>query len=178
MKITKLTINGNDYALLGAERDAHEIFTKQPYRHLSVNGKAVHDVGSSVGDTAVYFIARGAKVVYGYESDKQRHMLAEKNKAFNGLDGFFPINVEVKHLGMLHIAHMNPVLKMDIEGGEYDVILKADKDELRRFEQIILEFHHGDEKLKAHLESAGFEVRITHRSMLAPHFGVLYAVRK
>ena len=177
MKITKLTLNGNDYALLGAEQDAHEIFVKQPYKPLNVKGKVVYDVGSSVGDTAVYFLSRGAEAVIGYESDKERDELAWKNKQFNNMTWFFPNHVKLTKLN-ISCEHENAVMKMDIEGGEYDVILNALKDRLRQFEEIILEFHEGDKMLVEKLKASGFKVKITHRSILNPGFGIMHAIRE
>ncbi len=56
------------------------------------------------------------------------------------------------------------LLKMDIEGGEYEVILSTPQDVLRRIRRIVLEYH-GDvkpyttEDLLAYLSEAGFELR-------------------
>ena len=52
-------------------------------------------------------------------------------------------------------------LKLDCEGCEYEVILKSSRNILRHFDQIILEYHHGYEKLKKYLEACGFKVTAT-----------------
>lgn len=53
------------------------------------------------------------------------------------------------------------VLKIDCEGGEYDIILGASRDTLRSFDQIEMEYHHGYINLEKKLESCGFDVRHT-----------------
>ncbi|AKD24646.1 methyltransferase, FkbM family [Polynucleobacter duraquae] len=53
------------------------------------------------------------------------------------------------------------ILKMDIEGYEYQIILNTDHKVLRVFKYIVIEYHYGFNKLKAYLEYAGFRVIIT-----------------
>lgn len=53
-----------------------------------------------------------------------------------------------------------PVLKMDCEGCEYN-ILNEDNDVLRKFKRIQIEYHYGYEKLKLKLENCGFTVSFT-----------------
>ena len=43
-------------------------------------------------------------------------------------------------------------LKLDCEGYEYDIILNAPKDVIRKFEYIIMEYHYGFESLKKKLK--------------------------
>ena len=45
----------------------------------------------------------------------------------------------------------NLVLKMDCEGSEYRIILNTDKKILRKFTQIIMEYHFGYQNLKLKL---------------------------
>lgn len=56
------------------------------------------------------------------------------------------------------------VLKMDCEGCEYN-LLDEDDETLRRFDQIVIEYHYGPERLVRRLESAGFKVKFTE-----PHY--------
>jgi FkbM family methyltransferase len=53
------------------------------------------------------------------------------------------------------------VLKMDCEGCEYDVILSATSDVLRRFSYMYIEYHNGYKNLKEKLEYCGFNVTVT-----------------
>jgi FkbM family methyltransferase len=53
------------------------------------------------------------------------------------------------------------VLKMDCEGCEYDIILKAASKTLRAYSDIMLEYHRGYKNLIKRLRSEGFEVSHT-----------------
>jgi hypothetical protein len=55
----------------------------------------------------------------------------------------------------------NAVLKMDCEGCEYNSIINTPNEILRRFNQIIVEYHYGYLNLKRKLEDAGFKVRVS-----------------
>ncbi|ALA59892.1 FkbM family methyltransferase [Nitrospira moscoviensis] len=59
----------------------------------------------------------------------------------------------------------NGILKLDVEGYEYEILLNAEKKVLQRFSYMVIEYHYGFERLKAHLEDAGFVVHHT-----APHW--------
>jgi len=54
----------------------------------------------------------------------------------------------------------NPVLKMDCEGCEYN-LLKEDNETLKKFKRIQIEYHYGYEKIKTKLENCGFVVSFT-----------------
>ena len=60
------------------------------------------------------------------------------------------------------------VLKVDCEGCEYDFILSAPCDELRKFSHIQIEYHFGYQNLKTKLEQCGFEVTCTRPSFFIP----------
>ena len=70
------------------------------------------------------------------------------------------------------------LLKIDCEGGEYDILLNASDDVLHRARMIICEYHfpdgHQPEELIDRLVRAGFEVAADH----GPPFGLIFAVRK
>lgn len=60
------------------------------------------------------------------------------------------------------------ILKVDCEGCEYDSILSAPEDALRRFSHIIIEYHFGYKDLKQKLENCGF--RVSFSSPISPGF--------
>ena len=53
------------------------------------------------------------------------------------------------------------VLKIDCEGCEYGVLLNTENSDLRKFEQIQIEYHYGYLNLKRKLEDVGFKVTST-----------------
>ena len=70
-------------------------------------------------------------------------------------------------------------LKMDCEGGEYDILLNAAPRTLQRIHHLCLEYHdgvtaHSHGELAAFLESHGFGVRLTPNPVHA-NLGFLYA---
>jgi len=79
------------------------------------------------------------------------------------------------------------ILKIDCEGAEYGILLKADNALLRKFSEIILEYHYGYSDLKRKLESAGFDVSklgapslVFNAYVSKPRMvvGILYATRR
>ncbi len=70
---------------------------------------------------------------------------------------------EVRILTLEDIVKKNKiedgVLKLDCEGGEYEILLPANDNVLRAFREIIVECHKGTEPIKQKLENAGFIVR-------------------
>ncbi len=61
------------------------------------------------------------------------------------------------------------IMKVDCEGWEYDVLLNAPDELLRRFERIVIEYHYGFEKLENKLKGAGFALKIVPpHDVLAP----------
>ena len=55
---------------------------------------------------------------------------------------------------------VSPVLKMDCEGCEYN-LLDEEEDVLTKFKRIQIEYHYGYEKLTKKLEKVGYKVRFT-----------------
>ena len=50
-------------------------------------------------------------------------------------------------------------LKIDCEGDEYDILFSTNRQTLRRYARILIEYHYGGSVLKRHLRAAGFKVR-------------------
>lgn len=74
------------------------------------------------------------------------------------------------------------VLKMDCEGCEYEVLLNARDELLLPFGQIILEYHHGADKIVERLAKAGYETNLLdikgrHVRETSQGLGLLYARR-
>jgi FkbM family methyltransferase len=49
------------------------------YWHIDVKDKVVVDVGAYIGDSALFFASRGAKIVYAYEPSKELYEIAMEN---------------------------------------------------------------------------------------------------
>ena len=54
---------------------------------LNVKGKVVLDVGALIGETAPYFISRGARLVYAYEPVPLSYNYLVRNVKLNGVEG-------------------------------------------------------------------------------------------
>jgi FkbM family methyltransferase len=74
------------------------------------------------------------------------------------------------------------VLKIDCEGCEYDFLTHADTQTLRRFKQIILEYHYGYKNLEGKLRESGFRTQHTRPRVWAVRgeplglfYGLVYA---
>ena len=59
-----------------------------------------------------------------------------------------------------NVGQRKTVLKMDCEGCEYDVILSASDSVLRRFSNILIEYHYGFNDIKERLEKCNFDVSL------------------
>ncbi|MCL5419739.1 MAG: FkbM family methyltransferase [Candidatus Marsarchaeota archaeon] len=55
----------------------------------------------------------------------------------------------------------NASLKIDCEGSEYEILLNAKASSLRKFKQIILEYHFGPAPIVSRLKDSGFKVEYT-----------------
>jgi len=66
--------------------------------------------------------------------------LADIVKRYNVVDGF---------------------LKLDTEGFEYEILLKTPRDVLRKFSDMLIEYHYGYERLEEYLRVCGYSMHIT-----------------
>lgn len=174
--------------------DIDAVFFSEEYSFLPVKDKVVIDIGANIGDTALYFVSRGAKKVIGIEPSQQNYESAKKNIVLNNLSdkielvlagcsskkGF--MNIDPKASGtFVSLSEENKgkntielitleeilrnnnessdyILKIDCEGGEYDIILFSPEDIIKRFSHIQIEYHFGCLNMEKKLESYGFEV--------------------
>ena len=73
-------------------------------------------------------------------------------------EGGIPTTVTTLERIVTDYAVRDGCLKVDCEGCEYDVILGSKAKVLRRFRQIVLEYHYGGRQLIQHLRCCGFNV--------------------
>jgi hypothetical protein len=76
-------------------------------------------------------------------------------------------------IDLYNLGFDDPLLKMDCEGWEYDIILTASSDILRKFSHILIEYHYGYENLKDKLKESGFQVSVS-RPIYDPLLGNPY----
>jgi hypothetical protein len=137
-----------------------EIFFSEAYSPLRVRGMTVVDIGSSIGDTPVYFLLNGARKVYCYETDKFRASIARSNIEKNGLSD------KVEFFGE-YDGRQADVAKIDCESCEYGLLRHFGK-----FKEIILEYHRGFGSIEKELRAQGFAMTI---KPSAEGIGIIYA---
>jgi SAM-dependent methyltransferase len=120
----------------------YEIFFEEHYFSENIFGKDVIDVGSSIGDSTIYFLKNGAKKVVGYEPQTDLVKIAEENIKINGFEGKTEfINEFFTKDKLRKISDPeNTILKLDCEGCEFEIIDEITKSSLK-FQEIIFEFH-------------------------------------
>jgi len=166
-----------DSAIYFALNDAKKIIAIEPYiENVKIMGKNIilNDFSKKIFVIqAVLSNKEGKAIIDGDLSGPgNRTLISKKNGSTVPaitLKNIIPDNDE------------NLVLKMDCEGSEYSIILNTDKKILRKFTQIIMEYHFGYQNLKLKLESAGFTVTTTkpcHVFGQTSYFGYLFATRK
>lgn len=166
-----------------------EQFVFEDYIWPNFVGKRVLDIGASIGDSAIYFILRGAAHVYALEPNPAAFRLAQTNIRLNdledkvtllnagcGTEGSITIDSDLRSdpsyemissekgnkVAILSLRHLveaygitDAVAKIDCEGCEYDLVLQARDEELRAFDQFIIEYHRGCWTLVDRLKRAG-----------------------
>ena len=88
------TNKGKVYTLSGFNSPAtiFSTFFYEDWKKLNVKEKSVLDIGGYVGDTAIYFIARGAKRVVLYEAYPYSYKIAKSNVDDNNLADKIEVN--------------------------------------------------------------------------------------
>ncbi|QGR20529.1 FkbM family methyltransferase [Stygiolobus azoricus] len=73
-----------------------ETFVDEQYSYVDVKNKSVVDIGAFVGDSAIYFAAKGAKKVYAIEPHPGAYEELVENIRINGLEEkIVPLNMAV-----------------------------------------------------------------------------------
>lgn len=71
--------------LTGIDRNGDPtLFFTDEYHFLPCEGRTVVDIGANIGDSAIYFICRGAKRVYAFEPYPTTFRIAKENISENG----------------------------------------------------------------------------------------------
>lgn len=162
--------------------NTHKIISKG-----NVKGKIVLDIGAYMGETAMlYAIWGGARHVYSFEPVADLYHVARNNIALNRLnDRITMINsklvgaknkyntknsfelsaIKSKEITLTEFVKYKKikgvVLKLDCEGGEYEIIRDTPSNILRSFKTIHIEYHYGYKDIVKRLKSEGFKVSYT-----------------
>ncbi|MCL5413211.1 MAG: hypothetical protein M1569_02295 [Candidatus Marsarchaeota archaeon] len=153
---------------------------------LGIKNKNIIDVGASIGDTALYFAAKGAKSIWGYEPDKKRQREAAINLRLNPKlskritylnEGITPekLNALIKKVGKCSI-------KIDCDNPEFPqleayFIAKLTNSNLKKVDAIVVETIMHSGPIKRKLVRQHFKVNVREN----PHFegsGIVYACKR
>jgi FkbM family methyltransferase len=75
-----------------------QVFEEEDYKFLNVKDKNVLDIGAFVGDSAIYFILKGAKKVYAIEPHPDAYNEMIENIKLNNMgDKIIPINIGINY---------------------------------------------------------------------------------
>ncbi len=148
--------NIGDSAIYFALNNAKRVIALEPYPH-SYSSAEANVKNNDLGNVITLINA-------GYGDDSTIIV----NEAFNNNVGSDliaseqGINIPLYSLKSLIERYnmQSPVLKMDCEGCEYNLLNEADE-VIKRFKRIQIEYHYGYEKLMKKLEKAGFKVKFT-----------------
>jgi len=143
-----------------------EVFNKRYYDILKhVEGRDVVDIGAGVGDSTVYFALWGARRVIALEPDEESYSELVENVKLNGVeDKVVALNECAFSYTLAEIVEKygveEGVLKVDCEGCEYSVIAGAPIGVLKRFKEVVIEYHGSPRPLVKRLAEAGFKVTV------------------
>lgn len=96
----ELTINGLSFSykerkiILDPARfsDLDAVFFHEEYKFLNVTNKDVIDIGTNIGDSAIYFLINGARRVIALEPYPYAFSVAERNVKLNNMSDIILIN--------------------------------------------------------------------------------------
>lgn len=156
--VVDIGANVGDTAIYFSLKGANHVYAYEPYPY-SYNIATKNITINSLGD----------KITLLNEGCGKKHSqitIEEDYKNYSGtnLKGFKTgKNIKITTLENLtkEFNLEDAALKIDCEGCEYNVILNAPVDTLRKFDQIVMEYHYGYLDIKEKLERAGFMVKNT-----------------
>jgi hypothetical protein len=156
----------NNVKLKHVSMAAIEVFNMNQYERLKhVTYRNVVDIGAANGDSAIYFALRGARRVVAIEYDRELFMEMLENIRLNNLEErIIPINHYATSGTLKIISNKynidDDILKMDCEGCEYEVLLKEETEVIRKFKEVLIEYHGSPKLLENKLKEAGFTVTV------------------
>jgi FkbM family methyltransferase len=147
-----------DTAILFALRGAKRVIALEPYP--SLYRKALVNVRiNGVGDRVILVNAGLGPFdgeVCAEMEDVHGYYLFNPSEKCDTKVRMYTLRSLIRELGV----ERNSILKVDCEGCEYEAILRAASEDLKVFDEIIIEYHNGYVELKRLLEDLGFSVSI------------------
>lgn len=182
---TVVDIGGSigDSALLFAGRGASKVYAYELFprsfelARFNVSNNGLDDV------ITFYNNGVGRKSTLKLDPDYINHNSSTSNHSHEK-----GVTVQVKTISEIleDLQISQPMLKIDCEGCEYDALLNEDRETLRKFSHIIMEYHYGYLNIRKKLEAAGFKVTQTYPNYMRSRddgsnrallYGYLFAVR-
>ena len=118
--------------------DIYNIFIKNEYSILSFKGKIVVDIGTNIGDSAIYFALNGAKKIIGLEPFNNNYNLAKKNVMENSFEDKCEM-VLAGCSGKSGSIKLNQKMKSDVDS-KIEFSDEGEEVRLYSLDQIIKEF--------------------------------------
>ena len=117
----------------------------------------IHITDNNMDDTITLLMAGVGTQSSSFTIDAKQdsNTMSQLNASSTG------ITVPLFSLQDLTEKYGGDILKIDCEGCEYDAILNADTETLRKFSHIQIEFHFGYRNLKQKLRQAGFHISMS-----------------
>jgi FkbM family methyltransferase len=154
----KVSVDGRELVLeAGWEYgDIMAVYVDRIYDWLPVEGRTVVDVGASIGDSALYFYARGARRVVALEPWPKNYHLLERNVRLNGAeDVITPVNVGLAgSSGTIHLEDgTEDSLHNQLRESTYGTPVP-----MRTLQEIVDEYQIESAVLKLDCEGAEYEI--------------------
>lgn len=154
--VVDIGANISDSAIYFALNNAKRVIALEPYPYSYISAEA--NIKNNDLGNVITLINAG----YGNDSTITVDEAFHNETSSDLIASEQGINIPIYSLKSL-IGRYNlrsPVLKMDCEGCEYNLLNEADE-VIRKFKRIQMEYHYGYDKLKNKLENAGFKVTFT-----------------
>jgi hypothetical protein len=140
-----------------------EVFEMKVYGQPNLKGRIVVDIGSSIGDSSLYFASLGAVEVHGFEVDRDLCNIAQQNIKLNNLSSRVFIHNERATGNSLEIfisknLWSNLFIKIDCEGCEFEIIRDLTKGSLNKVQNFVIEHHGNAKSIVNKLKISGFRV--------------------
>lgn len=148
--VVDIGANIGDSALYFATKQSKRVLAFEPYKNnLSIMSRSM-----------LLNKIKNVVIINQAVADKIKTVKLPENGTFSSTinaKGKIPVEVTTLKSIVTNYNILNGVLKLDCEGSEYDIILSQQSSVLRKFNQMIIEYHYGYKNLEKKLKIAGFK---------------------